>query len=398
MGGDCVSSSNYPGRHGNRERCSVTMNEDASVTPGGTFNLETCCDNLVIGGVDVESANSVPRSLSAGDTFTWSSDGSVTREGWQLCFSNPIGSSTAPTQPETSPPITTRPQTTGTPVLQESQIGDSGDCSNGKLLQCDVHWSGSTCRRDCLEISTLAEALAHSSGLWALEHFHASDSDEWADCFWDCYSGCTSCDGTGYFRMTGDCDIQGDCVSSSNYPGRHGNRERCSVTMHQDASVTPGGTFNLETCCDNLVIGGVDVESANSVPRSLSAGDTFTWSSDGSVTREGWQLCFSNPETTQPDTTEPQTTESTGYFRMTGDCDIQGDCVSSSNYPERHGNRERCSVTMNEDASVTPGGTFNLETCCDNLVIGGVDVESANSVPRSLSAGDTFTWSSDGSV
>merc|ERR1719326_476418 len=168
--------------------------------------------------------------------------------------------------------------------------------------------------------------------------------------------------------------------------------------MNQDASVTPGGTFNLETCCDNLVIGGVDVESANSVPRSLSAGDTFTWSSDGSVTREGWQLCFSNPETTQPETTEPQTTETPGYFRMTGDCDIQGDCVSSSNYPGRHGNRERCSVTMNEDASVTPGGTFNLETCCDNLVIGGVNVESANSVPRSLSAGDTFTWSSDGSV
>merc|ERR1712038_2002039 len=216
MGGDCVSSSNYPGRHGNRERCSVTMNQDASVTPGGTFNLETCCDNLVIGGVDVESANSVPRSLSAGDTFTWSSDGSVTREGWQLCFSNPIGSSTAPTQPETSPPITTRPQTTGTPVLQESQIGDSGDCSNGKLLQCDVHWSGSTCRRDCAEVSTLKEALDQSSGLWALEHVHASDSDEWADCFWDCYSGCTSCDDSS------DDDDSDDDGSS----GRRGLRNR----------------------------------------------------------------------------------------------------------------------------------------------------------------------------
>merc|ERR1719361_455697 len=215
------------------------MNGDANVTPGGTFNLETCCDNLVIGGVDVESANAVPASISAGDTFTWNSDGSITSEGWQLCFSNPIGSSASPT-PSPVQPETTEPETTGT---------------------------------------------------------------------------------AGLFTMTGDCDTQGDCVSSSNYPGRHGNRESCSVTMNEDVSVTPGGTFNLETCCDNLVIGGVDVESANAVPASLSAGDTFTWNSDGSVTREGWQLCFSNPigssasptlsptqTPTQTETTEPETT------------------------------------------------------------------------------------------
>merc|ERR1711971_1256833 len=241
------------------------MNGDANVTPGGTFNLETCCDNLVIGGVDVEPANAVPASLSAGDTFTWNSDGSVTREGWQLCFSNPIGSSASPTtlSPTHTPTQTetTQPETTGT---------------------------------------------------------------------------------AGFFTMTGDCDIQGDCVSSSNYPGRHGNRESCSVTMNGDANVTPGGTFNLETCCDNLVIGGVDVESANAVPASLSAGDTFTWNSDGSVTREGWQLCFSNPigcstlsPTAEPsatsspfdptaDPTTPPVGSTAGFFTMTGDCDIQG--------------------------------------------------------------------------
>merc|ERR1712080_518604 len=96
-----------PERHGNRESCSVTMNEDVSVIPGGTFNLETCCDHLMIGGVDVESANAVPGSLSAGDTFTWSSDFSVSREGWQLCFSNPTGSSTSPTQPAHDDPTFT---------------------------------------------------------------------------------------------------------------------------------------------------------------------------------------------------------------------------------------------------------------------------------------------------
>lgn len=96
-----------------------------------------------------------------------------------------------------------------------------------------------------------------------------------------------------FFTMTGDCDVQGDCVSSRNYPSVHENHESCTVTMLQDVIVTPGNLFNLETCCDHLMIGGVDVESSNAVPSSLSAGDVFSWTSDFSVTREGWQLCFS---------------------------------------------------------------------------------------------------------
>ena len=93
--------------------------------------------------------------------------------------------------------------------------------------------------------------------------------------------------------MTGDCDVQDDCVSSSNYPNAHGNSESCSITMLRDANVTPGNIFNLETCCDHLMIQGNDVESTEEVPSSLSAGEVFSWTSDGSVTSEGWQLCFS---------------------------------------------------------------------------------------------------------
>ena len=95
--------------------------------------------------------------------------------------------------------------------------------------------------------------------------------------------------------MVGDCDIQGDCVSSNNYPNAHGNSESCTVTMLQDASVSVGGTFNLETCCDHLMIQGTDVESSDLVPTSLSAGEEFTWTTDGSVSLEGWQLCFATP-------------------------------------------------------------------------------------------------------
>merc|ERR1711994_840172 len=96
-----------------------------------------------------------------------------------------------------------------------------------------------------------------------------------------------------YVTVTGDCDIQCDCVSSKNYPSRYGSSESCSVTMNQDASVTPGDPFSVESCCDTLMIGGIDVESAGAVPSSLSRGDTFTWTSDNSLTRVGWKLCFS---------------------------------------------------------------------------------------------------------
>ena len=94
--------------------------------------------------------------------------------------------------------------------------------------------------------------------------------------------------------MVGDCDTQDDCVSSKNYPSAHGNSESCSITMLRNAVLTPGDIFNLETCCDHLMIQGNDVESSSAVPEVLSAGEVFSWTSDGSVTREGWQLCFSD--------------------------------------------------------------------------------------------------------
>ena len=189
--------------------------------------------------------------------------------------------------------------------------------------------------------------------------------------------------------MSGDCDVQGDCVSSAGYPNVHGNNGACTINVLQDSSISVGSTFNLETCCDHLMIGGTDVESSDAVPTSMNAGDSFTWSTDGSVTREGWQICFSDSDDTG----------GTGdFFRMSGDCEIQGDCVSSMDYPNVHGNGEECTIEMLQDATVSVGSTFNLETCCDHLMIGGEDVESSDAVPTSLSAGDEFTWSTDGSV
>jgi hypothetical protein len=243
----------------------------------------------MIQGNDIEDPSNVPSSLNAGETFSWTTDGSVVREGWQLCF---------------------------TP---------------------------------------------------------ASDAPS-----------------SDYFTMTGSCDVRDDCVSSSNFPDVHGNDEACSITMQMDASVSVSDGFSLETCCDHLMIRGVDVESQDAVPRSLNAGETFSWSSDGSVTSPGWELCFSEMMSTP----EPTMDES-NYFSMSGDCDIQGDCVSSAGYPNVHGNNEQCTINILQDSSLTVGSTFNLETCCDHLMIGERDIESSDAVPSSMNAGDSFTWSTD---
>ena len=95
--------------------------------------------------------------------------------------------------------------------------------------------------------------------------------------------------------MSGDCEIQNDCVSSMNYPEAHGNDESCEITMLMDSSITPGDVFELETCCDNLFIVGQDVESSHQVPANINAGQMITWSTDFSVPSPGWQLCFDEP-------------------------------------------------------------------------------------------------------
>jgi len=100
---------------------------------------------------------------------------------------------------------------------------------------------------------------------------------------------------TEFFTVSGDCDIAGDCVSSKNYPSSHGHDESCAVTMKKSASVSMSLDFELETCCDHLRIRGKDVESVTEIPSSLNAGERFTWSTDESIARKGWRICFSDP-------------------------------------------------------------------------------------------------------
>merc|ERR1719333_370097 len=221
----------------------------------------------MIRGVLVESSSTVPESLNKGESFTWSTDRSVTYSGWQLCFSN---SSVTPLwSPITNPgPMTPPNQWTIDSRYSQWTIASPYSWTMAPIAAPTPS-------------PTLPPTpfFPHS---WTMPPTSATSP------------GLTS----EFFTLIGECDIEGDCVSSNNYPNPHGNHEQCSITMTRDAYVSVNPTFRLERCCDHLMIRDVDVESSSTVPESLYKGESFTWSTDGSVTSLGWQLCFSNSSVT----------------------------------------------------------------------------------------------------
>jgi len=180
--------------------------------------------------------------------------------------------------------------------------------------ECDSYYNGDwmSLSDECHCISGSVEYTDNNEGFyggvngckscdgWACgECFEGFTMNKWGMCVRERTTAEPSED---FFEMDGDCEIVDGCVQSSNYPGSYGNNEQCTIMMLRDADLIPGRRFDLETCCDHLMINGVDVESTSMVPQSLTAGTTFFFTSDYSITRGGWQICFTEmaPETMNP--------------------------------------------------------------------------------------------------
>jgi len=138
-----------------------------------------------------------------------------------------------------------------------------------------------------------------------------------------------------------------------------------------DANIDIEGQMNIEECCDHLTVvrydgsASIDVDASHELPDSVFYGDTITWTTDQSVTADGWRICFTESSFSTSSTSSPD-----GLFTMIGDCDIQGDnCVSSGNYPGLHEHNEECLVTIHEDVQITPGTQFLVERDYDELII-----------------------------
>ena len=96
---------------------------------------------------------------------------------------------------------------------------------------------------------------------------------------------------SAYFTVAGPCTLDGACVRSPNYPSDYGNSQSCTITptslaVGQLLSATAFSTRNY----DKLIVNGVTYSGLIG-PSNVLLGSAFTWSSDHSFTRRGWEVC-----------------------------------------------------------------------------------------------------------
>ena len=115
--------------------------------------------------------------------------------------------------------------------------------------------------------------------------------------------------------FTGQCVVRGDCVCSSNYPAASGdaactatnttadsqysNSELCLVVFSQPVELQ-SHMFDTEVGYDMVTVDGQDFEG-DVGPEGVLA-SALRWSSDGSITRGGFKICFGrvSPPSTPP--------------------------------------------------------------------------------------------------
>jgi len=86
------------------------------------------------------------------------------------------------------------------------------------------------------------------------------------------------------------CEMDGNCIQSSNHPSNYGNSEECTIQITGGSISLSVDAFNTEAGFDKLTIGGRSY-AGTSGPASGSYTGTITWSSDSSVSKSGWRLC-----------------------------------------------------------------------------------------------------------
>ena len=181
----------------------------------------------------------------------------------------------------------------------------------------------------------------------------------------------------------GDCQIDAaGCAVDLGY----GNNERCTIRVSTAGTLT-ATRFNTESSFDVVTIGGHSYSGSTGPSNvAVTAGSTFTWSSDGSNPADGWQICL---------TTGLQVQSGPSY------CQIGADgCASTVGV--QYTNNERCTILVNAAGTLT-ATRFNTESQYDYVNIGGTqysgkvtdffcDYHLAN---VAVAAGTTFSWYSD---
>jgi len=91
----------------------------------------------------------------------------------------------------------------------------------------------------------------------------------------------------------GQCQVDDSgCVSSPNYPGKYGKRDKCVISV-DSAKATPikVDSFLTEAKYDKLKVNDKFYHDTGAGLEGVLPVGQMTWASDGTVEKSGWRLC-----------------------------------------------------------------------------------------------------------
>jgi hypothetical protein len=212
----------------------------------------------------------------------------------------------------------------------------------------------------------------------------------------------------GTYTAGGSCLINNNCIQSPNYPSYYNNDDYCVFTV--DGSYYLSATaFSLESNYDFLYINGASFTGSTAFPSGLAvfAGDQIIFDSDYSIPYRGFEVCFHTTGFTLSPTPAGPThapvvasfkSESLRISISSGLCTFSGNCIRSPNYPSNYNADDYCAFTVGDHYSLT-ATSFELETCCDSLTIGGLPF-TGTEFPSGLTVkpNDSIVFDSDVAV
>eukprot|EP00036_Acanthoecidae_sp_10tr_P017367 CAMPEP_0206307582 /NCGR_PEP_ID=MMETSP0106_2-20121207/11408_1 /ASSEMBLY_ACC=CAM_ASM_000206 /TAXON_ID=81532 /ORGANISM="Acanthoeca-like sp., Strain 10tr" /LENGTH=479 /DNA_ID=CAMNT_0053738575 /DNA_START=320 /DNA_END=1756 /DNA_ORIENTATION=+ len=359
--GACVTSNNATcvtdgaSLYGNNERCTIRVLKTIPLDVR-EFSTESSRDHLTVGGTSFSgTSNPGGRTVTEGETITWSTDTSVVRDGWTIC-ADPYEScypTPAPTAP-TEAPTTLAPTTTPT-------ASPTGGCFASGFFEIVESFPNGAC-----ETTLNATCITDGTGVY-------SDNER-----------CTI-----RVLKTIPLDVREFSTES--------NRDRLTV-----GGTSFSGTSNP---------GGRTVTEGETITWST---DTSVVRDGWTICADPYESCYPTPAPTAPTeaptTLAPTTTPTasptggcfaSGFFEVSP---LGGPCITTQNAtcvtdgPGDYGNNERCTIRVLKTIPLDVR-EWNTETTHDRLTIGGTSFSGSNTPNgRVVTEGETLTWSTDGTV
>ena len=188
--------------------------------------------------------------------------------------------------------------------------------------------------------------------------------------------------------VSGSCTVSssGYCVRSPNYPQVYDDSDCC--TIEAPAGNLSFTNFHVESFYDQLFVANRDVlmDFFSEFPTFALEGDRIAWSSDNMIHTGGWGDVYGPPAVPLSEIT-----------MVVGNCNVSGNCVSSSNFPSSYEANERCEFQVM--AGSVYATAFGTEMHFDHLYIDGTAYHGTwGPWGHVVASGAEFLWDADASV